>query len=320
MKPLVALSTCWCSHRHQDGYAMLREMADLGFEWAELSHGIRITLAPGILKAVQEGVIRIASCHNFCPLPAGVTHAAPNLYLPSSAEKRERAQWLRQSRRTIDFAYQVGARKVVLHLGSVEFFWSNPVRKVDAYVAAHSGADLAHEAGYQKVLTKALAILKERMPPYWENTKASLRELLSYAEQQDVMLGFENREGLEELPLDADHPALIEAMARPGACGYWHDTGHAQIKQSMGLLNHREHLEKNAPNAIGFHLHDVSAEGRDHQAIGSGQIDFEMVSSFWRPEHTLVIELSPRLSPEEVLASKKRVEELVAKRFSAAST
>jgi hypothetical protein len=83
----------------------------------------------------------------------------------------------------------------------------------------------------------------------------------------------------------------------------------------MAIINHREHLEKNAPNAIGFHLHDVSAEGRDHQAIGSGRIDFDMVSTFWRPEHTLVIELSPRLTADEVLASKQRIEGLVAKRF-----
>ena len=40
-----------------------------------------------------------------------------------------------------------------------------------------------------------------------------------------------------------------------------------------------------------------------------------MVSSFWRPEHTLVIELSLRLTPEEVLASKQRVAQLVAARF-----
>ena len=106
-------------------------------------------------------------------------------------------------------------------------------------------------------------------------------------------------------------------MSSPDACGYWHDTGHAQIKQEMGLLNHREHLEKNAPNAIGFHLHDVNAEGDDHQAIGSGRIDFEMISSFWRSEHTLVIELSPRLTVDEVRASKKRVDELVAARFGA---
>ena len=315
MKPIVALSTCWCSHRHQDGYDMLTEMAGLGFAWVELSHGIKITLVPGILRALEEGVIKVATCHNFCPLPTGITHAAPNLYLASSADPRERDQWLRHSKRTIDFAHQVKAAKVIMHLGSTEFFWFNPARKVDAYLDAHPGAELSADSTYQKILAKALAKLKERMPPYWENTKQGLLELLPYAAQKGVKLGFENREKFEELPLDADHPALIEAMARPDACGYWHDCGHAQIKQNMRLINHREHLEKNAPNAIGFHLHDVSVEGKDHQAIGSGVIDFEMVSSFWRPEHTLVIELHPRLTVEEVLASKKRVEELVAARF-----
>jgi len=294
---------------------MLTEMAGLGFAWVELSHGIKITLVPGILRALEEGVIKVATCHNFCPLPTGITHAAPNLYLASSADPRERDQWLRHSKRTIDFAHQVKAAKVIMHLGSTEFFWFNPARKVDAYLDAHPGAELSADSTYQKILAKALAKLKERMPPYWENTKQGLLELLPYAAQKGVKLGFENREKFEELPLDADHPALIEAMARPDACGYWHDCGHAQIKQNMRLINHREHLEKNAPNAIGFHLHDVSVEGKDHQAIGSGVIDFEMVSSFWRPEHTLVIELHPRLTVEEVLASKKRVEELVAARF-----
>jgi len=294
---------------------MLREIADLGFEWVELSHGIRITLAPGILKAVQEGMIKVASCHNFCPLPNGVGHPAPNLYRPSAADRRERVQWLRHTRRTVEFARQVGARKLVLHLGSVEFFWFHPGRKLDAYLGAHPAANRAGDAGYRKVLTKSLARLQERQPPFWAHTLASLRELLPFAEEQGVMLGFENREGFEELPLDADHPALIAALARPGGGGYWHDTGHAQIKEDLGIINHREHLEKNAPNAIGFHLHDVSEGGRDHQAIGSGRIDFEMVSHFWRPDHSLVIELSPRLTREEVLASKQRVEELVARRF-----
>ena len=315
MKPIVALSTCWCSHRHSDGYEMLKEMAGLGFEWVELSHGIKIILVPGILKAVEDGVIKVASCHNFCPLPTGVMHAAPNLYMPSSLDARERDQWLRQSKRTIDFAHQLKAPKVIMHLGATEFFWFNPARAVDNYLEAHEGEDLSADPAYRKVLAKSLARLQKRMPPYWENTKQGLADLLPYAEQKGVKLGFENREKFEELPLDADHAVLLEQMAKPAVCGYWHDTGHAQIKQDMCLLNHREHLEQNAPRAIGFHLHDVTAEGRDHHAIGTGKIDFEMVSSFWRPEHTLVIELSPRLTVEEVLLSKKRVEELVAARF-----
>jgi sugar phosphate isomerase/epimerase len=290
-------------------------MADMGFEWVELSHGIRITLVPGILKAVEEGVVKISSCHNFCPLPTGVTHAAPNLYMPSASDARERDQWMRHSKRTLDFAAQVKAAKVVLHLGSLEYFWFNPARKVERYLESHPGADLPNDADYQRLLAKSLAKLRQHMSPYWENTLRSLAALLPYAEQKGVMLGFENREKLDELPLDADHATLIEALAGPGACGYWHDTGHAQIKQDKGVLQHREHLEKNAPRAIGFHLHDVSLDGRDHQAIGSGKIDFAMVSTFWRPEHTLVIELSPRLTPEEVRTSKQRVDALVAARF-----
>jgi sugar phosphate isomerase/epimerase len=316
MKPIVALSSCWLSQRHQDGYAMLQEMAGLGFEYAELSHGVRITLVPGILKAVEEGVIKIASCHNFCPLPTGVTHAAPNLYMPSSADPRERDQWLRQSKRTIDFAAQVKAQKVVLHLGSVEFFWFNPANKVDAYFEGHAGEDLARDATYQKLLAKALAKLRRRMPSYWENVKTGLAALLPYAREKGVLLAFENREKFEELPVDADYAEFVAGfIAQGGGCGYWHDTGHAQIKHDMGLLDHRAHLEKNAPNAIGFHLHDVSADGHDHQPIGSGKIDFDMVSSFWRPEHTLVLEFSPRLTTEQILASKQRVEQLLAKRF-----
>lgn len=296
---------------------MMEEMASLGFDHVELSHGIRITLVPGILRAVEQGVIKVATCHNFCPLPPGVNHAAPNLYLPSSKDARERDQWLRQSKRTVDFAAQVGARKIVLHLGSIEFLWFNPKGKVDDYYEAHLDQDLSNDAAYQKLLAKSVAKLRARMPEYWANTKQSLRELLPYAEQKGVMLAFENREAFDELPLDADHPELVADMAKPAACGYWHDAGHAQIKHDMGLLNHREHLEKNAANLIGFHLHDVSAEGQDHQPIGSGKIDFDMVSRFWRPEHTLVLEFSPRLTTEQVLASKRRVEELLAERFGA---
>jgi sugar phosphate isomerase/epimerase len=315
MKPILALSTCWCSSRHQDGYEMLKEMAGLGFEWVELSHGVRITLVPGILRAVEEGIIKVASCHNFCPLPTGVMHAAPNLYLPTSKDRRERDQWLRHSKRSVDFAEQVGARKLVLHLGSVEFLWFNPVPKVERYLAAHPGAGLAQDAKYQELLKASLAKIRDRQTVYREHLRAGLDALLPYAGSKNVALGFENRESLDELLIDADLAGFIAGLPPGASAGYWHDTGHAHIKATMGVLNHREHLGLNAPRAIGFHLHDVDDEGRDHQPVGSGQVDFSMVSEFWRSEHTLVIELSPRVTTEGVLASKQRVEALIAQRF-----
>lgn len=294
---------------------MLKEMAGLGFEWVELSHGIRITLVPGILRAVEEGVIKVASCHNFCPLPTGVNHAAPNLYVPSARDERERQQWFRHSKRSIEFAHQVGAKKLVLHLGNVEFFWSNPGRKLDDYLEANPDAAANGDPKYAKLLATALAKLRDRKAIFWENTRAGLAELLPFAAAKGVVLGFENREKFEELPLDEDHADFVASIPPDAPGGYWHDTGHAHIKETMGLLQHRAHLEKNASRAIGFHLHDVGADGHDHQPVGSGKIDFEMISQFWRPEHTLVLEFSPRLTVEDVLVSKKRIEALIDARF-----
>ncbi len=294
---------------------MLQEMAGLGFEWVELSHGIRITLVPGILRAVEEGVIKIASCHNFCPLPNGVMHAAPNLYMPSSRDFKERDQWLRHSKHSVDFAAQLKARNLVMHLGSVEFFWFNPSPKLDRFLEAHPGIDPHKDAGYQKILTKALAKLRSKQPVFWDNMRAGLAELLPYASEKRVALGLENREKFDELPVDADYADFVAGLPATALVGYWHDTGHAHIKAGLGLLQHREHLEKNAPRAIGFHLHDVSAEGRDHQPVGSGKIDFQMISEFWRPEHELVLELSPRVTVEGVRESKQRIETLIAQRF-----
>ena len=80
----------------------------------------------------------------------------------------------------------------------------------------------------------------------------------------------------------------------------------------MGLVQHRMHLERLARRTLGFHLHDVSADGHDHQPIGSGRVDFAMVSRFWRPGHTLTLEFSPRVTTEQVCESKQRIESLMA--------
>ena len=295
-----------------DGYAMLKEMADLGFEYAELSHGIRIVLVPGILRAVSEGIIKISSCHNFCPLPTGIVQAMPNLFEPSALDGREHEQWLRHTKRSLDFAAQVGAKVLVCHLGSVHFFWFNPARKIRMYLRDHPGAGQADDPTYKALLSRSLDKINKRKELYWEKVQSSIREVLDYAAQKGVNLGFENREKFEELPIDADFPSFLATFPVTAPVGYWHDAGHADIKESMGLINHEQHLIANAPRMIGMHLHDVSAQGQDHQGIGTGHINFKMVSKFWRPEHKLVIELSPRIAVDDVRASKERVEALLA--------
>jgi len=291
---------------------MLREIADLGFERVELSHGIRITLVPGILKAVEDGLVKVGSTHNFCPLPMGVQHAAPNFFQPSSADDREREQWVRQTKKSIDFAAQVGATVVVCHLGSVRYFWLLPDRKLEAYRRDHPEAALSGDKAYRAMVEKALLKIRRRMAPSWERTRESVVSVLDYAAEKKIRLGLENRERFEELPVDADFPDLLSGMPAPAPVGYWHDSGHAYLKEAMGLIDHRRQLEANSDRLLGFHLHDVDSEGHDHQPIGSGSVDFEMLSGFWRPGHLFIIELSPRVAAEGVRSSKARVEALLA--------
>ena len=291
---------------------MLKEIAELGFEHVELSHGIRITLVPGILRAVREGMIKVCSTHNFCPLPTGVVQAAPNLYEPSSPDAREREQWLRHTKRSIDFAAQVGARVVVCHLGSVRYFWLNPGSRLARYLQAHPNAGRsADDPCYQRLREKCVARLRKRMPPFWSEMTTVLQEALAYAREKGVVLGLENREKFEELPLDDDFGEFLAGLGAESAAGYWHDSGHAALKEAMGLLRPQEHLEKLARSLVGFHLHDVDGEGHDHQAIGSGHVDFDRISRYWKPEHLLTIELGPRVSIKDVRASQARIEALM---------
>jgi sugar phosphate isomerase/epimerase len=306
--PIVSLSTCWCSGRHEDGYAMLREMADLGFAYAELSHGIRLSLVPGILQAVEEGVIKISTTHNFCPLPPGVTSAAPNLYQPSSPNSAERELWRRYTGISLDFAKRVQARVLITHLGSEFFFLANPDGKVEALVEERAITTLRDDGEFQAHLATLLVKLRKAATKHYPRIQDCVADMAKKAQEAGVKFGCENREGLLELPLDEHMDAFLASVDDLGVCGGWHDTGHACLKHLEGVITHADFLEKNHARLLGFHLHDVNAEGSDHQPIGTGLVDWKMVRRYVRPEHILVIELSPRLEKAQVLESKAFLE------------
>ena len=302
----LSLSSCWCSARHTDGYEMVQEMRELGFKRIELSHGIRISLVAGILKAVEEEIIEISSVHNFCPLPNMVQHAAPNLYEPSSKDVRELNLWNRYSLQTLDFAMKVGAPRIVMHSGSIHFFFRSPEAQLDKWIGASGleANELSANEDFQKRRDRAMKQIRRRAPAWLDRTRESYEKLFQPLREQGIRLGIENRESLEELPLDADFDDFLISLGEDAPVGYWHDAGHAQIKHQLGLLDHAEHLAKMAPKLIGFHLHDVSEKGKDHQPPGTGTNDFKMIASHVRPEHTLVLELSPSLSSDQVRASR----------------
>jgi sugar phosphate isomerase/epimerase len=290
---MYSLSTCWNSHRHTDGRAMLREIRDLGFEYAELSHGIRVSLMPGILEAVAAGEIKISSLHNFCPLPMGVGHAAPNLYEFSDPRPRPRELAIKHTLKTFEFAERVGAPFVVLHLGSMD------LKDYTGKLCGMLERGLRGAPKYEKLCGEASLAREARKEKAVERVYDSLRKILPEAERRGLKLGCENRQALEEIPIESDFQFFFRELNSPNLF-YWHDCGHAQIKANLGFIHHALHLESLAPRLAGFHVHDVIYPAGDHAAPGTGTVDFASLKPFVKPEHIKVFELSPSLPVEAV--------------------
>ena len=272
---------------------MLREIRELGFEYAELSHGIRISLLPGIIDAVDAGEIRISTLHNFCPLPIGVNQANPNLFKFSSSNARERENAWRYSLKTIETAQRLKAKLVVLHLGSID------MKDYTDKLIEMVGAGLQQSPKYERLCAEVMEKREQRKERHLQLAYEMLRRLASEAEARGIKLGIENREALEEIPLESDFTLFFKEFDQSSVC-YWHDTGHAQIKENLGFIRHTMHLETMADWLAGFHIHDVQFPGRDHCPPGSGMIDFAALRPMVKSEHVKVFELNPGVSVEEL--------------------
>lgn len=282
---------------------MLEEIRELGFEYAELSHGIRISLLPGILEAVDSGEIKISSLHNFCPLPMGVERAAPNIFKFTAQNPRERENALKHTLKTLETASRVHAPLVVLHMGAIDM--KDYTDKLIGMVKAGK-----HETPkYAKLCEEALMKREEKKERFVENAYQVLRSILKEAETRDIKLGIENREALEEIPFESDFHLFFHEFNSPSVV-YWHDTGHAQIKENLGLIHHQLHLESMSERLYGFHVHDVQFPGRDHRTPGSGMIDFAGLAPLVKPHHLKVFEFSPSMAPEDAKRGVEHIKQL----------
>jgi sugar phosphate isomerase/epimerase len=282
---------------------MLREVRELGFEYAELSHGTRITLLPGIIDAVEAGEIKISSLHNFCPLPMGVTYAAPNLYQFSAERPREREMAIRYTLKTLEFATRIKAPLVVLHLGSIEM--KDYTGKLKNLLERGE----KDSPKYQKLCKEVLQRREARKEKFVERVYDTLRKIVPEAEARGLKLGIENREALEEIPLESDFNFLFHEFTSPSVT-YWHDTGHAQIKENLGFIRHALLLESQASRLAGFHLHDTQFPARDHSPPGTGTVDFAALKPAVKPDHIKVFEFSPGLTVEQVKSGAEHVKRI----------
>ena len=294
---MISFSTCWNSGRHNAGDEMLREIkGEFGLDLIELGHGIRISLVPGIQKMFDAGEVRFSSLHNFCPLPVEVLAALPDCYQFSAVYPQERGRAIKQTFQTIDFAARLGAPFVVLHLGAVKM---QPITDLLVELAK-DGEYLSRK--YVRLKLRAVQKRERSAATYLQRVKDCLRRVIDYAASKNVRLGLENRRGYEEIPTEREFPALFDEMDSP-QIGYWHDFGHAQIKENLAFLDHAEWLRRIAQRTLGCHVQDCVWPAQDHQPPFAGDVDLERLVPLLPSNCLFVWEMSPRKTADEIRRS-----------------
>lgn len=316
LNPVISLSTSFLQRRFpKDGYAMLCRAAELGFEYVELGHSVPITSVEGILRALKEGVVKVSSVHNFCPVPPFASGACPNLFSPSTKSDMESQQWLRHTRNSVEFAKQTGARALVTHCGSLSYFLFRPDAALEKIIAENKTSKLAelpeYDAAKKAFLKKSAARAEKKDYKFLLENLAKIEPNL---EEAGIVLGLENREGAAELPLDWTFKSLFEKIGDRPRIKVWHDIGHSRIKQLRGLFRQCDLIEQTYPNIVGWHIHDCTDDCSDHIALGLGGINFAEFAKYFDPQkHIFTLELNSKVRSADAADSLKRFRDILAK-------
>jgi sugar phosphate isomerase/epimerase len=248
----------------------------------------------GINQFLSEGALEVTSLHNFCPLPIDVMQAAPDCFQCTSHRPGERARALRHTLKTIDWAAKLEAKRVVLHLGSV------PMARMSRRLLDRLKNGKTSDQKY--VNLKQRAVRKRAKLDYYARVADWLTNIVEHAKQAGIRLGVENRIEIDTFPSEEEFRRLFQDFD-PGVLGYWHDFGHAQIRQHLTLSNHREWFIEMLPHLIGCHVHDVKNPDSDHQLPFAGDTPFSQLVPLISPSVPLVWELRPSIKPAEIRAA-----------------
>lgn len=287
----IALSTMWAVGQFPNLADFFIAGRELGFRRFELNHAVNSAMLQGLSL---NGTI--TSVHEPCPADPSMAVLKERNWLVSAPDEENRVQGVAAIRRSIDLAERLGARVVVVHPGRVDI---DPTLELALFHLYERGRSKGEE--YVRARRKLVSARAAQATVNMRSVRRSLLELADYAGQRGIRLGLENRYHYHEIPLPDELDELLD-LECGDVVGYWHDVGHAQVLQHLGLGTHEEWLRRFAGpqgSLIGVHLHDVHGV-TDHLAAGLGQVDWDMVAGYLPADALRTCEFQSFNSPQQL--------------------
>ncbi|MBN2097127.1 MAG: sugar phosphate isomerase/epimerase [Candidatus Omnitrophica bacterium] len=298
----LALSTSWKALQYSRAKDIIVEIKALGFYQVELSFNLSRTLVEEMINLKDQGLIEVVSVHNFCPVPCGIARekALPDTFSLSAQNEQERKKAVAYTKESIDTASRIGAKAVVLHLGKVKI--KERIKTLALYFLKNDSAK------YNKLKIQMVKEREKKSKIFFEQALRSLEQLTEYAQTKNVKLGIENRYYFSEIPNIEEMEIILRRFSN-STLYYWHDVGHAQVYENLGILKHRDILDKFSPRMLGIHLHDIEGID-DHRAPLEGKFDFTLLKPYVKENTLKVLEPHYPATKEQILRAKEYLEQL----------
>jgi len=298
----LAISTTWNFNSRSDIRGMLSEIKGIGLGAIEIGYNFTASRLKELISLVNAMGIKVVSVHNFCPLPPEprLRRFATDYYRLSSLDETERKKAVDYTKRSIDTACLASCQVLIIHAGTVEV--ENDYTK--AILQLYKEGKF-NSKEYHKLKDEALIIRRDKGKVYLDSVVTSLQEILTYAYSAGIKIGLETRYYPNEIPNIEEAEQLLSLFKDKGLF-YWHDVGHAEVNDRLGITPHYDYLNRLGDYMIGIHLHDLIGID-DHMAPFYGDFDWSLISTYIRKEVIRVIEAHQPATPQQI---KKAIEKL----------
>jgi sugar phosphate isomerase/epimerase len=292
---MLGVSTAIRSEVSDSGAESIETILDLGVRQVELEYRITGPMLKEILPFWKRGKIEVLSVHNFLPMPEGIESekVIPDFFSLSSPDPGSRTLGLKYVKQTLEWAEELGAKAMVLHLGKI------PMGDVMDRLKRLYDENRINTPEGQAYIAEQKAIRAEKGPAYLEAGLKSLEVIAREADRRKILVGLECRYNISDFPNLGEFKVLFEKFSG-SPLRYWHDVGHATTQENLGITKQTDFLENLGSLLIGTHLHGCKGY-HDHEAPGPGDVNYEALRKFLKPETLRIIETHHRATREELL-------------------